>query len=290
MRAIVAALFAAILITASGMAISQPVSCGTEPLPNTFGGTPVWRAGDALGFVTPKLAVDADGAPNSYRVDGNGLSFTCDGVLAIENGQKVTPHSDPQHWQQKCRDAFANAQKTGDYSGVSIFGFLTNKNGAPVVQGPGDPLPNEAYVTTTSLTVPNTPDQTQRHWVDAVQIPYLVLSPAFAKAANAAPGDVAVVYRPRTDAMAFAVYAECCDLGEASVRLHQDLKNDPLIVTDGISRARRGIDDKVVTVVFGGHHPAISADASAWNQRIQEVGQAALKAWGGSDRLKACAQ
>jgi hypothetical protein len=35
---------------------------------------------------TPGLAVDADGAPDSYRVDGKGLSFTCDGVFAVVNG------------------------------------------------------------------------------------------------------------------------------------------------------------------------------------------------------------
>src|SRR4051812_27657769 len=51
---------------------------------------------------TPGLAVDADGAPDSYRVDGKGLSFTCDGVFALVNGVVHTQKNDPQHWQALC--------------------------------------------------------------------------------------------------------------------------------------------------------------------------------------------
>src|SRR5580700_3620570 len=40
-------------------------------------------ASAAVAFETHGLAVDADGAPNSYLTDGNGLSETCDGVVAV---------------------------------------------------------------------------------------------------------------------------------------------------------------------------------------------------------------
>lgn len=30
-------------------------------------------------------------APNSYRVNGNGLYFTCDGLVGIVNGKPVEP-------------------------------------------------------------------------------------------------------------------------------------------------------------------------------------------------------
>jgi Fungal chitosanase of glycosyl hydrolase group 75 len=289
MRSIIIAI-AVFFISAGAKPVSASSECGRESAARSFGGIQVWRAGDAVGFTTTELRVDADGAPNSYRVDGKGLSFTCDGVSAIENGRPVTPKSDPRHWQQKCQEAWGHAQQTGDYSEVRIFGFLKDKEGHPVIQKAGDPLPNEAYVTTTTLTIPGTVIGTQRYWVDAVRIPYIVLSDSFAKFAGLSPGDVAVLYRPRTDATAFAVYGDCCGLGEGSVKLHQDLKSDPIVVSGGVSRAKRGIDDRVVTVVFPGHHTHPSPDSTAWYKEIQSVGNAALSKWGGPDRLKACAE
>lgn len=90
---------------------------------------------DSVSFVSSQLAVDADGAPNSYRVDGNGLSYTCDGVTAVGS----TPDSDPKHWQQKCRDGWKLALQTGDYTKLRIFGFLTGAKNVPVKQDAGDP-------------------------------------------------------------------------------------------------------------------------------------------------------
>jgi hypothetical protein len=261
--------------------------CGKQIL-GRFDGTQVWRAGDAVGFSSSNLNVDADGAPNSYRVDGKGLSFTCDGVNAVINGKAVTPRSDPRHWQKLCREAWAQAQHTGDYSKVHIFGFLKDKDGHPVIQKVGDPLPNEAYVTTTTMVIPNTPEDAQRHWVDAVQIPYIVLPNSLVNALSLTPGDLAVVYRPRTDAIAFAVYADCCSLGEASVRLHQDLKSNPIKLQDGIQRAKNRIEDNVVTLVFPGHHTNPSTDSDAWYRQIQDAGKDALAKWGGANRLRAC--
>ena len=64
--------------------VSLPVAgqtCGNPP-----GFNKVWTEGKAVLFKSSKLNVDADGAPNSYLVDGKGLSYTCDGVVAVENG------------------------------------------------------------------------------------------------------------------------------------------------------------------------------------------------------------
>lgn len=238
--------------------------------------------------ITAGLAVDADGAPDSYRVDGRGLSYTCDGVFAIVNGVPQTQRNNPAHWQELCRSYWARAQATGDYSRLRIVGFEHDSNG-PVIQGAGDPLPNEAYVTTTSLTIPGTPSGTQRHYVDAVQIPYVVLSPAFARQYRLVPGDIVAVYRPGTQRYAFGVYGDCCSLGEASVRLHLDLGNDPIRVTaDGTRRAKRGIADRVAFVALPGHRPTPTLDAAAWRAEIQRNGEAALAEWGGMPRLRRC--
>lgn len=276
---------AAAALIAYPIRLSAQETCAKQAV-GTFD-VSIWKSGDALGFTTRGLAVDADGAPNSYRVDGNGLSYTCDGVFGIENGVPVTQKTDKARWQKVCQDAWAKAQLTKDYSKVRIVGFAQDSSG-PVVQKVGDPLPNEAYITTTSMTVPGTPPNTQRHYVNAVDIPYVVLPSQLTKEFNMSYGDVALVFRPKTGAMAFAIFADCCSLGEGSVKLHQDLKNDPIVVKSGIQRAKAGIGDNVVTILFPGKHPQPSTDNAVWYKNIQDVGKEAFAAWGGRGKLDAC--
>ncbi|MGH6801374.1 MAG: hypothetical protein ACRECZ_08170 [Methylocella sp.] len=168
-------------------AFAQAATCGKTPV-GTFNGKAVWKANSGVGFKSAGLAVDADGAPNSYQVDGNGLSFTCDGVTAIGS----TPDTDPKHWQEKCRAGFAKARATGDYSKLRIFGFQTDARNTPLVQKVGDPLPDIGFISTTSVPVSDGPIGTQRHWVDAIQIPYIVLSRSFIQKFRVSPGDVAL--------------------------------------------------------------------------------------------------
>jgi hypothetical protein len=239
---------------------------------------------------TPGLAVDADGAPDSYRVDGRGLSFTCDGVFAIVDGVAHTQKNDRANWQALCRTHWSQARATNDYSKVKIVGFAKDDAGRPLVQGPGDPLPGEAFVTTTSLTIPGTPNGVQRHYVNANEIPYVVLSQAYAAKHRLSRGDLVAVYRPQTGAVAYGVYGDCCSIGEASVRLHQDLGNDPIVVRDGVRRAKRGIDDRVVFVALTGARTTPMLDAAAWRGEIQQKGKDALAALGGVEAVKACAR
>jgi hypothetical protein len=275
-------------ITASAGA--QSVQCSAQP-DQAFGGVATFRVGNGVLYKTPGLAVDADGAPNSYRVDGNGLSYTCDGVVGIVNGNRVTNKTDPRNWNRICNEKWAQAQQTGDYSSVAIFGFETDENGKPIVQRQGDPLPGEAYITTTSVSVPGAPEGSQRRYVDAVQIPYVVLPDAFRRHYGVGPADLAVVYWPRNKKFAFAAFGDGGDLGEASVRLHQDLGNEPMVTSsDGVQRAKRGIGNTVVTVVFPAARTARSLDANAWRASITQLGETTLKAWGGEERLQFCAQ
>jgi hypothetical protein len=283
-------LAAAALIILAAPAFPQEVACQKTPVAEHYGRIQPWRADQAVGYTSPGLAVDADGAPNSYLVDGKGLSDTCDGVVAVVNGKRVTNKTDPQHWYAICQQAWKDAQATEDFSKVAIFGFLADKQNRPIVQGEGDPLPGQAYITITTMTVKGTPDATQRHWVDAVKIPYVVLPPNFVKAYHVKPGDLAVVYRPKTQAVAFGVFADGGGLGEASVKLHTDLGSSPIVTKNGVARAKAGIPDHVVTIVFPGTNVPSSVDADEWNKNIHEAGDAALKKWGGLPRLQACAK
>jgi hypothetical protein len=239
---------------------------------------------------TAGLAVDADGAPDSYRVDGRGLSFTCDGVFAVIGGVAHTQKNDPANWQTLCRQHWAQAKATNDYTKVKIVGFATDAHGRPIVQGAGDPFPGEAYVTTTTLVVPGQPDGVQRRYVNASEIPYVVLSSSYARRHQLALGDLVAVYRPATERIAYGVYGDCCSLGEASVRLHQDLGSDPLVTrADGSRRAKRGIGDRAVFVALTGAHTTPSLNAEAWRAEIKAKGDAALGALGGVAAVKACA-
>jgi hypothetical protein len=248
------------------------------------------KVSSVLVFSSPHLNVDADGAPNSYRLDGNGLSYTCDGVVAIENGQRVTPKSDKANWQAKCNAAWKKARETNDYSGVAIFGFATDRAKRPLVQRAGDPLPGEAFISTTSVQIPEAPEGTQRRQIDATKIPYVVLPAAVIKKYSVPPAAIAIVYRPSTDKLAFAVYGDGGDLGEGSVKLHFDLGSDPIVVKGGVKRAKSRIEDRVVTFVFPSTKTNRVLDHEAWNAEIQSVGKAALEQFGGIEKIKLCAQ
>src|SRR5207245_1290127 len=98
-----------------------------------------------------------------------------------------------------------------------------------------------------------------RRYVDAMQIPYVVGSPA---SLGAQFGDVVAVYNARADRLAFAVLGDCCTLGEASIRLHRDLGHDPIVVgADGVSRAKQGISDRIVFIAFANTRPQPTLDS-----------------------------
>ena len=276
-----------VLLSVSNVNAASP--CGDKESGVKINGLKTWALGGAVVFSSPKLNVDADGAPNSYLLDGKGLSYTCDGVAAIENGKRVTPDSDPKGWQQKCNAAWSNAKMTGDYSGVAIFGFLTGVNNKPLVQGEGDPLPGLAYITTTSVHIPGTQEGTQKHEVDATTIPYIVLPSLFISKYGVKPADVAVVFRRKTKKFAFAVYADGGKLGEASVKLHQDIGSNPIVVKNGVKRAKASIDDSVTTVVFPNKTTHPVTDAAVWQEEIQTLGAQVLKEFGGPEQLERCA-
>lgn len=267
---------------------SQPSAGQTCGNPPGFG--KVWTENKAVLFKSSQLNVDADGAPNSYFVDGKGLSFTCDGVVAVESGKRITPDSNPGDWQQKCNAAWSLAKSTENYSGVAIFGFQTDSKNRPLIQGEGDPLPEKAYISTTSVRIPGAPPGSQRQYVDALRIPYIVLPSTFISKYKVKPGTLAVVYRKKINAHAFAVFGDGGRLGEASIKLHQDIGGEPIVHIAGVDRAKARIEDPVLIAVFPGRIAAPQTDSDAWNAKIREEGAAALQAFGGLAHLQACAK
>lgn len=277
-----------LLTMAASAWLTLPTAAQTCSHPPGLG--TVWTQGHAVLFQSGKLNVDADGAPNAYLLNGKGLSYTCDGVLAKENGKRVTPDSHPADWQKKCNAAWALATTSGNYSAVAIFGFQTGAGNRPLVQGEGDPLPGQAYVSATSVSIPGAPSGTQRQYVDALKIPYIVLPAAFVSKYQVKPGTLAVVYRKKSNAHAFAVYADGGGLGEASIKLHQDLGGTPIVRIAGVDRAKARIEDPVLIAVFPETVASPQADPDAWVSNIQEQGATALQEFGGLAQLQTCAQ
>jgi hypothetical protein len=283
------AIIAVTVLASTAFNANADAGCGDKNSRSKINGFNTWTSGKAVVFSTPHLNVDADGAPNSYLLDGRGLSYTCDGVLAIENGRRITPENNRKEWQRKCNEAWLTAKSTNDYRGVAIFGFLTDKKNNPIVQGEGDPLPGLAYITTTSVHIPGTKEGTQKHEVDATAIPYVVLPSAFISKYNVKPGDIAVVYRAKTKKYAFGVYADGGKLGEASVKLHEDIGNNPIIIKNGVKRAKVSIDDPVITVVFPGITTHPNTDTIKWLEEIKAIGNKVLEQFGGENQLMTCA-
>jgi len=73
----------------------------------------------------------------------------------MEKGHAVTVGS--AGWEDKCHKAWVSARASGDYTSVKIFGFATDARGIPLVQKEGDPLPGEAFVSTTTVEVAAAP-------------------------------------------------------------------------------------------------------------------------------------
>jgi hypothetical protein len=116
-----------------------------------------------------------------------------------------------------------------------------------------------------------------------------VLPAPFRKSWAIKSGAVAIVYRPKTDAYAFAVFGDDGDFGEASVRTHRDLGSDPIQLSDGVLRAKARVEDPILTVVFPSRVSAPRADVDAWVADIHAQGEEALAAFGGKSKLAACA-
>jgi hypothetical protein len=261
----------------------------------------VWAA-DGAYFFTSHMFVNADGAPDAYKPDRKGLSYVCDGAVAFENNRCVWPESNPD-WQSRCNAAFDQAVAAnwqGDH--MCVFGWRmkggrqlggSNVGGAPLIQGARDPAPGN-YVSTTSMTIAGAPEESQRRYVNSREIPFFVLSRKLREVTGAKLGSsssVGVVYRPSTDAIVYAVFADVgpsWQIGEGSIALHYALGGDPISKIGGVDRAKRNMTDDIVYVVLPRAMAAGSLDHGAFRAEIAAMASAAFKVWGGREKLKLC--
>jgi len=126
-----------------------------------FRGTQIFRSanGRAYAYETDHKAVDADGAPNAYHPDDIGLDFLANAGYPRASWWRDVLVADPDHPSRAFR------QPTGKFAGY--------------------------FVAMTSLRSPNGARVDPATYVDATQVPYVVIPTGFNRLPRvASPGDV----------------------------------------------------------------------------------------------------
>ena len=217
----------------------------------TVGSTSIWQIeGQTAFFYKAGMAIDADGAPQAYHPGP-------DSNLGL--------------------DYLANAGSPGNW-----FGIVTDngqRNGNPIVQGSDDPAPG-FYVSPTALQDKTKKPTDPLSYVDATQIPYIVLPPELRSNLGAQLGDFAVVINSKNSQLSEAIFADIGPrgkIGEGSIALASNL---------GIPSSPKhgGTDSGVIYVVFPG-----SGNGNPRNiDEITSEAKNLCQAMGGMAQIQAC--
>lgn len=92
------------------------------------------------------------------------IEFTADGDIDADGAYRAY-----HPFSSKGLDNLGNAGHPGNW-----FGVVTDRNGKPFIQGPGDPAPGY-YVSGTSYQWPQFPRDNPRRYLDAEKIPFIVI-------------------------------------------------------------------------------------------------------------------
>lgn len=199
-------------------------------------------------FYESGLAIDADGAFRAYHPDDR---------LGLDS---LVHAGYPGNWWALVTD---NGRRSG----------------RPVVQGESDPAPGY-YVSTTALCDPDNPNPRDPHkYVDALNVPYVVLHPKALRYARL--GDFATVANLQNGRVSPALVADHSasnlPLGEGSIALAREL---------GVDASPRdgGETNGIVYLIYRG-------TGNGRPQPIQNIAMRSkqlFEAWGGLSRLRAC--
>ncbi len=208
----------------------------------------VFKHSSGAYYYRAKFAIDADGSPRAYGPNDTGLDLN---IHALTNGQWV--------------------------------GVVTGSDGQPIIQKQGDPYPG-FFVSQTSLYDVRYEITDPRRYVDAENIPYIVMPDTLRSTMGAEIGDMAYVFNPATQKSSFAIFADTGPeklLGEGSIYLAKALGIANTSPRDG------GLTGAVIQyIVFpksgigNGKHRTIV--------EIEQVGMIELAKIGGAENILKC--
>lgn len=249
-------------------------------------------AGSALKFRSP-LAINTDGAPNAYHIDGRptgALNTLCNAgrVISLSHGS----YEGRENCDRFLADVRA-AQRTGWQGNPRVVwhGIVTKDkdHNEPIIQSSGEY--KGFFISATSLQNKAYKEDDQRRYLDSRLVPSLVLPRGSTFLSQGAKlGDLAFVIDPTTGLSTFAIVGDLGPkgkLGEASIALAAAIKGvhiDPKTLT-GKQARKLVVPQKVVTLVFPGVAVKPPYDAA----QIAEAAAPAIGNFGGLDRLKQCA-
>jgi hypothetical protein len=230
---------------------SRPEAPGRCASLATVGKVTVWKRDGSPSAIVFRsgMTIDVDGAPKAYHPHDVGAL----GRLALAGRRG--------HWWA-----------------------LVTKDGAPLVQGPGDPAPGY-YLSMTSLQNSAFPETDPRRYVDASSIPYVALPKTVAVAGGVRLGDLVAVVNETNGKVAYAIYADQGPrdrLGEGSLELANQLRSAPLPGTEG---TRQSLVSGIVYVVF----PGSGNRRPKTREQIATAGARLFERWGSRAAIKACA-
>lgn len=293
--------FLPLLIVALPVPSMAAVECSFTPA-FTVGATPVVSIdGKVLAF-SSSLNIDLDGAPNAYhrlgRVEGKALDMLCNAGRALP-GDGRPPYFGSQ--SGRCGEFLkdvATAEAAGWTGPTRIEWFaLATKDKAKNIPFVQDNGPTAGfYISTTALqdtqNFPNPADPNR--YLDSRSIPYVVIPKGqkFSFDGKSALGDAAISYNPRNGKIAYGLVGDlgpASKIGEASAAMANLLRDQgapiPIAKMDYKNIQSLAIGKPIVTIIFKGQK--VSAPYTA--EAVDSAAKAALSAWGGVERLKACA-
>ncbi|MEO6946957.1 MAG: hypothetical protein ABI150_10375 [Nitrobacter sp.] len=271
----------------------------------------------SLFWVRP-MEVDADGARNAYHRDdphgnkGLAIEYMGNGMTIRRDGKPlefVAEEANNAEWLNAYRLIVDNGWKAPAGWEIDIYGLARDKNDNVCIMKDG------RLVSPTSLVQnPMARSCDPKRYIDALQLPGIVVpnrnneteKPARGVDQEVAPpfasrgvyrGDLAVAYNPETKIWKGAFIYDTGPrdlLGEGSLRLVLDLRDDHSVPTSGLQTNSLGIEETHV-VVFPGTAKLIGHGRTWSRAKIQRLAEQQFKRWGGGtiagalEKLASCA-
>jgi hypothetical protein len=278
---------------------------------------PVMHDGSKSLFWVRPLEVDVDGVRNAYHRDdphgnkGLAIEYLGNGMTIIRDGQPLefnVKQEENSKWLNAYRRIVENGWKPPEGWDVDIFGFALDQNDRVCIKADG------RLVSATSLVqYPDAKYCDPRRYVDALKLPGIVvpnradeekpvpgadeeIAPPFAKR-GVSRGDLAIVYNPETRIWKGAFIYDTGPrdlLGEGSMRLVLDLRNQQQVPTSALETNSLGIEETHV-LLFPGTAGRLGPGRTWTREKIQMLAAEQFKKWGGGsipaalEKLLACA-